>query len=52
MEKESKKGTPCSPESNCAAFERVSYSLIEEPEVCEWCIFFDEDNMLCVKDDE
>ena len=50
MENSNVQGTPCDPNSNCAAFKRVSYSLIEEPEVCEWCIYFDEDHAMCVKD--
>ena len=49
MENSNVQGTPCDPNSNCAAFKRVSYSLIEEPEVCEWCIYFDEDHAMCVK---
>jgi hypothetical protein len=30
------------PEDVCAAFDRVPYSLIEEPEVCEWCSYYDD----------
>jgi hypothetical protein len=29
-------------ESVCAHFIRIPESLIEEPEVCEWCEFYDE----------
>ncbi len=25
---------------NCINFERVASSLIEEPEVCEWCEYY------------
>ena len=42
MDTKEVKGVPCDPNSNCIDFERVSYSLIEEPEVCEWCIFYDD----------
>lgn len=41
------KGRPCRPEYNCRHFERAAYSLIEEPEVCEWCVFYDEKAGLC-----
>lgn len=31
----------------CRRFERGSWSLIEEPEVCELCAFYDEQDSLC-----
>lgn len=40
-------GIPCRPDYNCIRFERAPYSLIEEPEVCEWCIHYDDDAGLC-----
>lgn len=42
MNKKEINGVPCDPNSNCIDFERVSYSLIEEPEVCEWCVHYDD----------
>lgn len=26
----------------CRHFDRAPYSLIEEPEVCEWCLYYNE----------
>ena len=39
MEQE-QKGRPVSPEDICRKFIRIPESLIEEPEVCEWCAFY------------
>ena len=49
MDENSFSGVPCSPDSNCINFERVLYSLIEEPEVCEWCVYYDEGVCRCEK---
>ena len=38
------------PEGVCRFFERIPQSLIEEPEVCEWCEFFE--NGCCFKEGE
>lgn len=37
-----KQGKPVDIESNCYYFERIPESLIEEPEVCEWCEYFED----------
>lgn len=41
------KGKPVDAESVCRHFERIPQSLIEEPEVCEWCEYYSDG--LCVK---
>ena len=35
-------GNPVSEESVCRYFVRMAQSLIVEPEVCEWCEFFED----------
>ena len=35
------------PNSNCIHFDRVSWSLIEEPDVCELCSHYEENGSLC-----
>lgn len=45
MEKTQKEGRPVDEESVCRYFERIPQSLIEEPEVCEWCEHYE--NGLC-----
>ncbi len=40
-------GRETDPESVCRYFQRIPLSLIEEPEVCEWCEYFE--NGLCFK---
>lgn len=35
-----KQAKPVDIEDNCYFFERIPESLIEEPEVCEWCEYF------------
>lgn len=35
-------GVPVDIEAVCRFFERIPESLIEEPEVCEWCEFFED----------
>ena len=41
---------PVSPDNVCPAFDRAPDSLIEEPEVCELCGFYDDG--FCKKEDE
>ena len=41
-EKKVSQGKPVDPEGVCRFFERIPLSLIEEPEICTWCEFFDE----------
>lgn len=36
------KAKPVDAESVCRCFERIPQSLIEEPEVCEWCRFYND----------
>ena len=43
-------GRPVNEEDVCRYFERIAQSLIEEPEVCEWCEFFE--NGLCFREGE
>lgn len=35
------------PEGFCGCFERVSFSLIEEPESCDVCIYYRETDSVC-----
>ena len=35
------------PQSVCARFERADWSLIEEPEVCENCARFNDEDETC-----
>ncbi len=35
------------PHGNCKFFDRVLWSLIEEPDDCELCSYFDEDSSEC-----
>ena len=39
-----------SPENVCRDFERSPYSLIEEPEVCESCNYYEDG--ICRKEDD
>lgn len=47
MDNERSAGRPVDGESVCRCFERIPQSLIEEPEVCEWCEHYE--NGLCFK---
>lgn len=47
---DSEKRRSVDPESICRHFIRIPESLIEEPEVCEWCEYFDEG--YCCKEQE
>ncbi len=38
---------PVAPQDVCRYFDRVSWSLIEEPDFCELCIHYDEDSGTC-----
>lgn len=38
-------GVPVDEEFNCYNFIRIPESLIEEPDVCEWCEYYE--NGLC-----
>lgn len=42
---------PVDPNANCRFFERVLWSLIEEPDVCALCVHFDEDRSACTRED-
>ena len=33
---------PVSPDSVCRDFDRAPWSLIEEPEICENCLYYDD----------
>ena len=35
------------PNSNCRHFDRVFWSLIEEPDVCELCSHYEDNGSLC-----
>ena len=35
------------PNGVCGSFDRISWSLIEEPEVCELCRYYEEDSSRC-----
>ena len=37
------------PNGVCGGFDRISWSLIEEPEVCELCRYYDEDGRCCTR---
>lgn len=37
------------PRSVCAGFDRIAWSLIEEPEVCELCRYYEEDGSRCTR---
>lgn len=41
--------TPVAPDYVCPDFDRVPDSLIEEPEICEFCVRFD--NGACMKEE-
>lgn len=34
-------GVPVEEDGVCRFFERIPQSLIEEPEVCEWCEYYE-----------
>ena len=48
--KENKPGRPVNEEDVCRFFKRIAQSLIEEPEVCEWCESFE--NGFCFRESE
>lgn len=37
------------PNDVCRYFDRVSWSLIEEPDICELCIHYDESHSHCLR---
>lgn len=39
------------PEGFCGRFERASYSLIEEPESCDVCIYYRDTDSVCTFED-
>ena len=39
------------PQSVCARFERADWSLIEEPEVCENCARFNDEDSTCEREE-
>lgn len=43
-------GRPVAEDHNCCYFLRIPESLIEEPEVCEWCEFYR--SGLCIREAE
>ena len=49
MENRDKNRKSVNADDVCSAFDRVPYSLIEEPEVCEWCSYYD--NGACIYGD-
>lgn len=46
MDSKRENGRPVDGQSVCRYFERIPQSLIEEPEVCEWCEYYE--NGFCV----
>jgi len=40
------------PNGVCAAFDRISWSLIEEPEVCELCRYYEENGSRCTRPED
>lgn len=47
---ENKSGRPVAADDICPRFIRIPESLIEEPEVCEWCEYYHDG--LCTVGDE
>lgn len=45
MDSKQENGRPVDEEGVCRCFERIPQSLIEEPEVCLWCEYYE--NGLC-----
>ncbi len=46
---DTKAGRSVAPDDICQKFVRIPESLIEEPEVCEWCEYYRDG--LCVADE-
>ena len=40
------------PNGVCGSFERISWSLIEEPEVCELCCYYEENDSRCIRSEQ
>ena len=52
MEEKTSGGRPVEAEDFCAFFTRIPISLIEEPEACEFCRYYDDRQGFCVHTDE
>ena len=52
MTEEKKPGRPVDEEDFCGFFTRIPVSLIEEPEYCAFCEYYEENTGLCVHQDE